>query len=302
VSGGRMNMERKLGNILGSRLKLNEPMGKHTTIGVGGRARFLALPRSAREVISVIELARSTRARFLVIGRGSNLIVRDGGFDGLIVKLGGNFAGVKVNARTVSAQAGASLSGLASRMVALGRTGLEFAVGIPGSVGGAVWMNAGAYGGEIAHVLCRMTVIDARGAVRTVRPMMGGFTYRTSNLEPGSTVLTASFQCPPGAVNRKMLRLSRNRKKTQPLGFRSFGCSFVNPPGEHAGRLIERSGLKGKRIGGAVISDKHANFILNVGPDTKTSDIEALMRLARREVRKQFGIVLRPEVVIIGNT
>ncbi len=296
------NMEKTLRGILGTRLKLDEPMGRHTTIGVGGCARFFALPRSSREIASLIRFASAHHVRCLVIGRGSNLIVRDGGFEGLIIKLGGNFSGIKVNARTVFAQAGASLSGLAARLVRLGRPGMEFAVGIPGSVGGAVWMNAGAYGGEIAQVLCRMTIIDGRGAMRTVRPNQLGFAYRQSSLRPGSTVLTASFRCPPGALNRKILQLSRNRSKTQPLEFRSFGCAFINPPGEHAGRLIEQCGLKGTRIGGAVISEKHANFILNMGPDTKTSDIEDLMKLARYEVKDTFGIILKPEVVIVGNT
>ncbi|MBI4720407.1 MAG: UDP-N-acetylmuramate dehydrogenase [Chitinivibrionia bacterium] len=298
---GKTNIEKSLRDMLGPGLKLDEPMARHTTIGVGGRSRFFALPRSSRCVASLIRLASANRVPCMIIGRGSNLIVRDGGFDGLIIKLGSNFSAVKVHKRTVFAQAGASLSGLASRLVKMGRPGLEFAVGIPGSVGGGVWMNAGAYGGEIAHVLSRMTIIDRSGAVRTIRPKQRGFGYRQSNLPRGSVILTASFLCPPGGLNRKILQLSRRRKRTQPLEFRSFGCAFVNPPGEHAGRLIEGCGLKGTRIGGAVISEKHANFILNIGPDTKTSHIEDLIRLARQAVKETYGIILKPEVVIVGN-
>lgn len=298
---GAAHIERALGKLLRDRFRRDEPMAKHTTIGAGGCARYFALPRSSREVASLVRLATGNTLPYVIIGRGSNLVVRDGGYAGLIIKLGGNFAKVRVGAHSVSAQAGASFSGLARRMVRMGRPGLEFAVGIPGSVGGAVWMNAGAYGGDVSQVLYRVSCVDATGEIFTIQAEHGTFEYRRSRLPAGANVLTASFRGSPGPIDRKMLALSERRKLTQPLEHRSFGCAFVNPPGKHAGRLIEECGLKNTRIGGAVISEKHANFILNIGPETGTDDIEALIALARKEVRKKFGITLKPEVVIVGD-
>lgn len=292
---------RALRRMLRERFRPMESMAEHTTIGAGGPARYFALPRSSKEIAALIRFAVARNVPYLIIGRGSNLIVRDGGYDGLIIKLGSNFSKIRVNAGSVSAEAGASLAGLARKMVQLGRPGLEFAVGIPGSVGGAVWMNAGAYGGEIAQVLYRVSCVDAAGAIFCIRAETERFEYRQSKLPPGAIVLTASFRSAAGPINRKILTLSKQRKVTQPLEYRSFGCAFINPPGNHAGRLIEQCGLKGTRIGGAVISEKHANFILNIGPDTRTRDIESLIALARREVKNKYGITLKPEVVIVGN-
>jgi UDP-N-acetylmuramate dehydrogenase len=295
------NMRRALRRALEDRFRLDEPMGRHTTIGVGGLARYFALPRSSREVSWLIRFAVRHSLPSLVIGRGSNLIVRDGGYNGLIIKLGGNFSSIRVNMNTVSAEAGASLSRLARKLVKLGRSGLEFAVGIPGSVGGGVWMNAGAYGGEIAQVLSRVACVDRFGTIFTVRAESGTFEYRHSHLPKGSIILTASFRCPPKAIDRTLLNLSKRRNVTQPLEHRSFGCAFINPPGNHAGKLIEQCGLKGMRVGGAEISEKHANFILNIGPDTRTGDIESLISLAQTEVKTRHGITLKTEVVIVGN-
>jgi len=285
---------------LGSSLRVDEPMSRHTTIGLGGKARMVALPRTIAQVVFLVRYAIRENMRYVVIGRGSNLLVRDGGFEGLVIKIAGNLAKVTFNAGSVRAEAGASLSSLARRAVKMQRSGLEFAVGIPGSVGGAVKMNAGAFGREIADVLLRVRLIDGKGELVSLRPGRGDFTYRKSHLPRGAVVLSASFECRSGSVDRVMLAKSLGRRDTQPLESRSFGSTFVNPPGDFAGRLIEACGLKGKRIGGAMISSKHANFILNVGTNTRAGDVEELMKLAKKKVKEKFGINLKPEVVVIG--
>ncbi len=296
-----LNIERKLKNKMGDRLRSNESMSRHTTIGLGGRARLLALPRSAEEIIFLLRFARGNNIDYAVIGRGSNLLVRDGGFDGLIIKLAGNFAKIRVNARSIYAEAGASLSLLARKSVSLGRTGLEFAVGIPGSVGGAVRMNAGAYGRDISSVLLRTKCINAQDQVLVVKAGDASFGYRYSALPKDTMVLSVSLECVSGTIDDFLLKKSLSRKRTQPLESRSFGSVFLNPPGDYAGRMIEECGLKMTKIGGAMFSGKHANFILNVGPSAKAEDVEALMILARKKVKKRFGINLKPEVAIIGN-
>jgi UDP-N-acetylmuramate dehydrogenase len=162
-------------------------------------------------------------------------------------------------------------------------------------------MNAGAYGHHIGEVLSRVRLVDRFGRISVLNAAAIPFDYRNSHLPRGSVVLSATFRCPPGRINRTLLRKSLRRGKTQPLSSRSFGSTFVNPPSSYAGKLIESCGLKGKRIGGAVISSKHANFILNVGSGTRASDFEDLINLARHEVKKKLGIMLKPEVVIIGD-
>ncbi|NIM19594.1 MAG: UDP-N-acetylmuramate dehydrogenase [Candidatus Latescibacteria bacterium] len=282
-------------------IKQDEPMSLHTTIAVGGPAKFFAVPRSSREVVELVKLARGRDLDFIVIGKGSNLLVRDGGYRGMVIKIGHNLSRIKLNKQTIFAEAGASFSLLARKSLSHGRSGFEFALGIPGTVGGAVRMNAGAYGSEVSNVLVRLRVIDENSKVWVIKAREIEFGYRRIGLPHNAIVLSATFFCPPGEVNKEILAKSTQRKRTQPVSSKSFGCTFVNPPGAHAGRLIDACGLKGTRSGGAMISKKHANFILNVGENTKASDVEALIDLAKREVRKKFGVSLRPEVIIIGH-
>lgn len=287
--------------ITPSAVETGVPLSLHTTIAVGGPAAIFASPGTIGEVVALAELARKRGIDFLVIGKGSNLLVRDGGYDGLVIKLAKNLSRIHINKQTVRAEAGVSFSLLGRKMTRLQRTGLEFAIGIPGSVGGAVRMNAGSWGRDVSGVLRRVKLLDEEGKIAALRREDIEFGYRKSSLHRRAIVLSATFFCPQGEVDDEILRKTTGKKDTQPLSQKSFGSTFVNPPGDYAGRLIEQCGLKGTRRGGAMISDKHANFIVNIGENTRASDIEALIELAKQEVEKKFGISLEPEVDIVGH-
>lgn len=290
-----------MGRFLGERLRADEPMSRHTTIGVGGPARWMALPASAAEVGRIVRIANRFGVPLVAVGKGSNLIVRDGGYDGIVVKLAEHMTKVRVNRRTVNAEAGASFAALARRMTKAGRTGLEFGTGIPGSVGGAVRMNAGAFGGEVRDVLERIRIVDADGRIRALPAAKIAFSYRHTDLDPRAIVVAATFRCAPGAVRQDVYERSLARKNTQPIWERSFGSTFVNPPGRYAAEMVEGCGLKGMRRGGAMISDMHANFIINVEGTATAADVEALIELAKTEVWKKYGVELKTEVIVIGN-
>jgi len=297
----RDDIEAALRKISPGRIRFDEPMARHTSIGVGGRVRFLAIPDSTTEIIRLVRAALEHKIDFIAIGRGSNLLVRQGGYSGLLIKIANNVSAIEIRKRTAYAEAGASFTGLGRKLTRSGRPGLEFAIGIPGSVGGAVRMNAGAYGADVAGILKSVKVIDRSGRVKVLRPEDLSFGYRKSSLPASTIVLSAIFRCPPGQVDEDRLRQSMTRKDTQPLEQRSFGSTFVNPPGDFAARMIEECGLKGTRRGGAMISEKHANFIVNVGDRTKASDVEELIDLAIAEVKRKFRVTLKPEVIIIGD-
>lgn len=298
---GSSDPAKSLRRIVGEGLRLDEPMSRHTTIGVGGEARIMVVPRSMGQVVELVRYARSAALDYVVLGKGSNLIVRDGGFDGMVIKMGTHLSKVRVNRRTVFAEGGASFARLARNVTRQGRTGMEFGVGIPGTVGGAVVMNAGAFGGEVADILARVKLVDPDGVERVYRGDEIEFDYRETSLPKGSVVLSATFRCPPGTIDKETYRRSLGRKETQPVSERTFGSTFVNPPGDFAARMIESCGLKGARKGGAMISPKHANFIVNVDGKATARDVEGLIRLMRREVKKKFDVTLRTEVIVIGN-
>ena len=292
---------RVLDSACPGRVRTGEPMARHTTIAAGGPARFFAVPKSRREVVSLVRAALKHEIDYIAIGKGSNLLVRDGGFNGLVIKIGSDMAGLTVFKRTAYAEAGASFTHFGKVLMRSGRAGFEFAVGIPGSVGGAVRMNAGAWGSDVAGVLESVRLVDERGrlAVRGVAEL--GLGYRTSSLPRRSIVLSAIFNCPPGAIDEEKLKRSLNRAETQPLSQRSFGSAFKNPPGGYAGRMIDECGLKGTRRGGVMVSDKHANFLVNVGENTKANDIEDLLGWIAERVETRFQVALTPEVIIIGD-
>lgn len=290
-----------LRGIFRERLLPMEPMSKHTTIGVGGPVRWMVLPSAAREVAAAVRWANAQGVPYAAVGKGSNLIVRDRGYEGLVIKLAEHMTKVRVNQRTVFAEGGASFAALARKMTKAGRTGLEFGIGIPGSVGGAVHMNAGAFGGEVKDVLSRVRIVDATGAIRSVRADEITFAYRHTSLDPRAVVVDATFRCAPGPVRKDVYERSIGRKKTQPIWERSFGSTFVNPPGKFAAAMIEGCGLKGHRQGGAMFSELHANFIINIDGSATAADVEALIELARTEVLKRYGVELKTEVVILGD-
>jgi UDP-N-acetylmuramate dehydrogenase len=282
-------------------IRLDEPMAKRTTIGAGGKARYFAIPANTREVVSLVRTALKLKLDYIGVGRGSNLLVRDGGFDGLLIKVASNLGAIRLYKRTAYAEGGVSFTRLGRVLTKEGRPGFEFAIGIPGSVGGAVRMNAGAYGSEIARVLKSAKILTSDGRVAVLKPEALKFRYRQSALPREAIVLSAVFSCPPGKIDQERLEQSLSRKKTQPLAQRSFGSTFKNPPGKFAAQLIEQCGLKGTRRGGVMISEKHANFIINVGENSKANDAEDLIGLVIETVQGRFGVKLIPEVVIIGN-
>ncbi len=275
---------------------------KLTTVGVGGPARFFAEPECVEELVDLLAWAEENGLPVAVVGLGSNLLVADDGFDGLALRLEGALATVTTQDATLAAGGGAALAVCLHRARAAGLGGLEFACAIPGTAGGGVKMNAGAYGGDIAGVLSRALVADARGA-RWTGPDELGLSYRRSGVGAGEVVALVEFRLERrgGAeIRTAVSELQAQRKAAQPTNRRTFGSVFKNPEHElSAGRILEACGLRGHRIGGAQISPKHANFIENAGGAT-SADALALIAEARRRAREQFGVVLEPEVQLLG--
>ena len=281
---------------------LNEPMSKHTTFRVGGPADVMFLPESPEQTVGAIGAAKAAGLPVMVIGNGSNLLVKDGGIRGLVIALGEGMAAIARVENVITAWAGASLARVAAYAQAAGLSGLEFASGIPGTLGGGCAMNAGAYGGQLSDVL-----IDAQvfldGEVRTLTRDEMQMGYRTTRpLREGGVVLSARFALRPDdpeAIAARMRELNTRRRDKQPLNYPSAGSTFKRPEGHFAGALIEAAGLKGRSVKGAQVSEKHAGFIVKPGEAT-AADIIALIRIVQDEVRAHSGIALEPEVRIIG--
>jgi UDP-N-acetylenolpyruvoylglucosamine reductase len=286
----------------GLRVEENVSLSRYTTVGTGGPARWFASPESVEELADLLAWAAEHELESAPVGLGSNLLVADEGFGGLALKIAGELADVRVTDGGLSAGGGAALAVCLHRARAAGLGGLEFACAIPGTVGGAVWMNAGAYGRDIAAVLVRALVVDAGGA-RWSTPVELGLRYRRSALRPGEIVARAEFRLAPRPVEEiraTVAELQAVRKAAQPTNRRTFGSVFKNPEHElTAGRMLEACGLRGFRIGGACISPKHANFIENAD-GARTSDALALIAEARRRALEAFGVRLEPEVQLLG--
>ena len=274
-------------------------LSRYTTLGTGGPARSFAQPEN---VVEVEELLRR-EGPVATIGLGSNLLVADDGVDALVLKLAGELAAVEVDGDILRAGGGAANAVVLHRARAAGLGGFEFACAIPGTIGGGVWMNGGAYGGDFSQVLARALVATADGT-GWLTPAELGLSYRHSNLRHGQVVLQAELQLtprPPEEIRTTVRELNGERKAAQPTNRRTFGSVFKNPDHElTAGRMLEACGLKGHRIGGAQISPKHANFIENAG-DARTEDALALIAEARRRAREQFGVDLAHEVQLLGD-
>ncbi|MCL6445796.1 MAG: UDP-N-acetylmuramate dehydrogenase [Alicyclobacillus sp.] len=284
-------------------IKLNEPLARHTTWRIGGPADVFVTPASVEELQAAMRVARQLELPWTVIGKGSNLLVQDAGIRGLVIKMGEGLSAVSIEGCELMALAGRSYMSAANMAIKQGLGGLEFAAGIPGTVGGAVMMNAGAHGGETKDVLIWADVLDDDGVVRRLTNSDLQFGYRYSILKDHPRiVVAAAFKLYPddtAAMTERRNAWLRRRANTQPLSLPNCGSVFRNPEGTHAGFLIESAGLKGLRRGGAQISDKHANFIVNTG-NASASDVLWLMRHAQETVRKQFGIELETEVRIVG--
>jgi UDP-N-acetylmuramate dehydrogenase len=282
------------------------PLARLTTVRTGGAAELFARPGSVPELERLLGWAAAEGIEVGVVGSGSNLLVADAGVRGLIVKLDKDLSKIELDGTRVRCGGGARLPAVSARAAQAGLTGIEFGVNIPGTVGGAVRMNANAYGGELARVLEWVDVVGPDGTNRRT-PGQLGFSYRRSNLEPGEVVAGASFALAPAsteAVKATLADMRARRKAAQPSGIKTFGSTFKNPEdpraeGLTAGQLLDAAGCRGLRIGGAGFSIKHANFIENHG-DATTADVVAVMAEGRRRVRDRFGIELEPEVQALG--
>jgi UDP-N-acetylenolpyruvoylglucosamine reductase len=285
-------------------VKIDEavPLARLTTIGTGGPARAFAQPASLDELQEALAWARERDLDVATIGLGSNLLAADEGVDALVLRLAGGLAAAETEDTMLVAGGGAANAVCLHRARAAGLGGFEFACAIPGTVGGGVWMNAGAYGSDWATILVRALVVDSRGA-RWQTPAELGLRYRHSELEHGQVVARAEFRLEPrpvAEIKAIVADLQRQRKAAQPTNKRTYGSVFKNPDHElSAGRMLEACGLKGYRIGGAQISPRHANFIENAD-GARTEDAIALMAEARRRAREQFGVELEHEVEFLG--
>lgn len=281
---------------------VNEPLGRHTTFRVGGPADFYLMP-DAGQLSSVMALLKERDVPVTVIGNGSNLLVADSGIRGAVVEIGSRMSDVSVKGGTVLAQAGALLSQAAQAALKSGLSGLEFAAGIPGSVGGAMVMNAGAYGGEMKDVVRSVTVLDGDGNARKLNGAQLEFCYRSSCIQNnGYLALEAEFALSPSdpeEIRRKMDDFKERRVSKQPLSYPSAGSTFKRPPGHFAGKLIMDAGLAGYSVGGAQVSAKHCGFVINAGGAT-AADILAVIRHVQQVVFEQFGVELKAEVKMLG--
>ena len=277
-------------------------LSRFTTLGTGGPARAFARPETVEELKGALDFAREQSLPVAVLGLGSNLLVADDGFEGLALKLGGELAQVDVQGELLIAGGGAPNAVALHRARAAGLGGFEFACAIPGTAGGGVWMNAGAYGGDWSGILKRALVVDGDGPQwRTADEL--GLSYRHSDLQQGQVVARVEFRLrprPPGEIKAIVADLQAQRKAAQPTNKRTYGSVFKNPDHElSAGRMLEACGLKGHRIGGAQISPRHANFIENADA-ARSADAIALMTEARRRAWEQFGVDLQHEVEFLG--
>jgi UDP-N-acetylmuramate dehydrogenase len=284
------------------RIEENVPLSRFTTLGTGGPARYFARPANREELEDALRFASDRGLRVGVVGLGSNLLAADEGVDALSLKLTGALAEVAIDDGRVTAGGGAANAVVLHRVRAAELGGFEFACAIPGTVGGGVRMNAGAYGGDFAQVLARALVVTADSSTwRDIGEL--GLSYRHSGLAPGEVVAAAELRLTPrpaDEIRATVAELQALRKAAQPTNKRTFGSVFENPEHElSAGRMLEACGLKGHRIGGAQISPMHANFIENAG-DARSADAVALMIEARRRAREQFGVDLRHEVQFLG--
>lgn len=286
----------------GAKIMEREPLSKHTTIRVGGACDIMIFAPDAKSAARLYFKCKDISLYTMILGNGSNCLFSDDGFRGAVIVPGVGKPGISVNGNVISATAGALLINVCKAAQKAGLSGMEFAYGIPGTVGGAVFMNAGAYGGEIKNVVKSVTAMGNDGKPRVFTAGELEFGYRSSIFErSGEMILDAEFELMPGdpdKIREKMEELMSRRKSRQPLEYPSFGSAFKRPEGTYAGLVIEQSGLKGARFGGAQISEKHANFIINLGGAT-ASDIISLIERAQNEVLNKTGFSLEPEVKLI---
>jgi len=300
----KYSIGKAIAEIVGSiNVTTDEPMKNHTSFQVGGPADIYVTPESAEHIIQVLEFCRQNNIPFFIMGRGSNLIVRDGGMKCVVIDTSKKFNNYTVDGETITADAGILLSKLANIALKHSLSGLEFASGIPGTLGGAVVMNAGAYGGEMSHVVEETLYIDRDGKNVLLNNTEHEFGYRSSILQKnGGVVLRTKVKLKKGdaeSIKDLMNELNFRRKENQPLEYPSAGSIFKRPPGYYTGKLIEECGLKGYKYGGAEVSAKHCGFIVNTGGAT-AGDIINLIEYIKSTVMEKYGVLLETEVKIVG--
>ena len=281
-----------------------EPMCKHTTFRIGGAAKYFAMPKNTAEIQTLIAYCKEHKLDYCVLGNGSNVLFTDAGYDGLIIQIGSAMSEIRVDGTSVYAQAGAILARVANLAYEAGLTGMEFAAGIPGSIGGAIVMNAGAYGGEMKDIVQSVLLMDSDGNLseRTCEEME--FSYRHSAIEGTDyVVIGATLTLQPGdvtAITQRMEELASARREKQPLEYPSAGSTFKRPEGHFAGKLIMDAGLVGYQVGGAQVSEKHCGFVINKGGATAT-DVMRLIEDVRQKVKDTCQVELEPEVRLTGD-
>jgi UDP-N-acetylmuramate dehydrogenase len=296
-------LARAVGDVVAGPVRADEPLARHTSFRIGGPADVLATPDTAVELAAIARAAAAAGASLTILGGGSNMLVGDGGIRGVVVKLGRGFRRVTWDPPCVEAGAAVQLGRIARDAAERGLAGLEYAEGIPGTVGGALFMNAGAYGGEVSDTVDEVEGVDAAGALRRLPRASLAFVYRRTVLPAGFLVTAVRFRLRPeaqAAVQARLAHARDRRTASQPHGQANAGSIFKNPPGDYAGRLVEAAGLKGTRVGGARISEQHGNFIVNEGAAHAT-DVQALMQEAQRVVWERNGVWLEPEVRLVGS-
>ena len=286
----------------GIQLLINEPLSKHTSFRIGGPASVMAMPKSPEELKKILKVSALLDCKIAILGAGTNVLASDDGYDGLVICLKDCFAGMeRLDETHIRVSAGVTMTRAALFAAGLGLSGLEFAHGIPGSVGGGVYMNAGAYGGELCQVVQSVDVMDRAGNIRTLSNEQMKFSYRHSILEEsGDIVLSAVFgltPAPEAQIREKMQDLMQRRKTSQPLEYPSAGSAFKRPKVGYAAALIDETGLKGYQIGDAAVSTKHAGFVVNLGNAT-ANDVKQVLADVAQKVLDKTGILLEPEVRI----
>lgn len=279
-----------------------ERMADHTTFGIGGPCDLYLEPKDRDQVRQALLWAEEEGLPLFVLGKGSNLLVSDAGIEGVVLSLAG-LQGCEISHKQVTCEAGLDLADLCDRVALAGLSGLEFACGIPGSLGGAITMNAGAYGGEMVDVVTQVELMDRSGKIYHLPAQDMGFAYRTSRLKDGDLICLAATmelkEADPDLVRQEMNRLTGEREAKQPLEWPSAGSTFKRPPGYYAGKLIIDAGMQGARVGGAQVSTKHAGFIVNLGGAT-AQDVSALIAKVQKAVKDMAGVDMEPEVRFVG--
>jgi UDP-N-acetylmuramate dehydrogenase len=296
------NLERELRARFGSRLKLNQPLAPHTSFRIGGPADLMLTVESEGELCAALDAAHRHRVPVFCLGGGTNVLVSDRGMRGLVLKLGPAFARIEIDGARIRAGGAAIFRALVLTAVEAGLTGLEFAEGIPGTVGGGLLMNAGAFGSEMSAAVATVRGVSRTGLSKTLRKDQLRFNYRHAALPEELVITAVEFALEPGdkaALRARVAELKAKRAARQPAGAPNAGSVFKNPPGLFAARLLEGCGLKNQRSGMAAFSERHANFIVNLG-GAKAADVRTLIEKAQATVRAQTGVQLEPEVKLVG--